>query len=331
MKIKVGIVGATGYTGTELLRILAHHDAVEVVEVYSRSAAGKKLPEVLPWLADYYHEIRFDTFNPDRAQADTYFVCLPHGAAQEAVFELFKRGKRVIDLSADHRLRDVSIYESVYQVKHAHPELVHQAVYGMPELHENEIAGAKIVANPGCLSRAAILALYPAARAGVIDSPVVVDAKTGVSGAGRGVRQDLHFPEMNEDIRPYAALNHRHQPEIAQETGIEDLFFVPHIVPVDRGIVVSAYFKGAGIRQIYQNFYRHSPFVRLINRLPSVKDVRGTNLVQLSVVESEGRAAVFVALDNLVSGASGNAVHCFNIMHGLDQPTGLSKLTPLRP
>lgn len=332
MKIKAGVVGATGYTGTELLRILANHEDVEVTEVFSQSSAGKRLSEVVPHLADHYCHLVLSSFSAEDASADAYFVCLPHGSAQQTVKQLIEHGKKVIDLSADFRLKDISVYESVYGVKHCCPELVERAVYGMPEFKAGAIKKAQLVANPGCLARASILALYPAVKHGILKSPVVVDAKTGVTGAGKRVRQDLHFPEMNEDLRPYAPLNHRHEPEIIQEAGLtEELFFVPHLVPVDRGIVVSAYFKGSGAAEIYRDFYADSPFVKVIDRMPSVKNVRGTNQVELSVVETGGKTAVFVALDNLVSGASGNAVHCFNIMHGLDETSGLSKLIPLRP
>lgn len=300
MKIKVGIVGATGYTGTELLRILANHEFVEVTEVYSHSSAGKRLAEVVPHLSHFYGSLELRAFDADGAQADAYFVCLPHGSAQEAVYQLIERGKKVIDLSADYRLKNISVYESVYGVKHSHPELVKKAVYGMPEIQADAIGKAQLVANPGCLARASILALYPAAKAGIINPPIVVDAKTGVTGAGRGVRQDLHFPEMNEDFRPYGALSHRHEPEIVQQTGLSTgLFFVPHLVPVDRGILVSAYYMAEGTAELYRKYYASSTFVNVIDRMPSVKNVRGTNLVELSVVESDGRTAVFVALDTL--------------------------------
>lgn len=348
-KIKVGIIGASGYTGAELLRILHTHPHVQVVEIFAHRSAGYKVEEVFPHLITGYGGCELEAYSTEREfRADFYFLCVPHGTSHEIVPVLLKEKKRVIDLSADFRLKDPVLFESVYTVKHSSSDLIKEAVYGMPELFRDEIENAKLVANPGCLARASILSLAPLLKNHLIDekSMVVLDAKTGVSGAGRKLREDLMFSEMNEDMRPYSPVSHRHVPEIEQVAyellGKKiKLTFVPHIVSIDRGILVSSYIKLSPktsffeVKEVFREFYRDSPFVRVLSggRLPSVKRVRGSNLVEIALVKGgdEDSLVVFSCLDNLVSGASGNAIHCFNIMNQFEEDTSLKTIIPLYP
>jgi N-acetyl-gamma-glutamyl-phosphate reductase len=344
-KIKVGVVGPGGYTGRELLRILANHPFVEVVEVYGHESRDLPLKSIHPFLPGETGDLKIKTFGEENLKAEVYFLCVPHGTSARYSLEILKSGKKVIDLSADFRLRELEEYRKYYGADHPAPELLKKAVYGMPEFRKEEIARAELVANPGCLARTSLLALLPFVARGAVDFgfPVVIDVKTGVSGAGKKPRADLHFPEMNEDFRPYAPLKHRHVPEIVQESvefgapKILNLLFVPHLIPIDRGILASVYFRlrDAGgdpdLHRIIYETYKKSPFVRVLrDEMPSLKRVRGSNMVEISAVNSdEGYAVVFAALDNLVSGASGTAVHNFNVMFGLEEGTGLSNLLPL--
>lgn len=345
--VKVAIVGASGYTGAELLRIMSVHPKAEVAELYARKNAGKKAGEVFPHLPKKYANMLLKDLESDSRDADTYFVCVPHGSAQPIVADLLSRGKKVVDLSADYRIKDVSIYEKYYRVAHNYGRELKSSVYGMPEFFEDEIAEANLVANPGCLARASLLALGPLYGDKLINlsqSPVI-DAKTGVSGAGRRLKRDILFPEMNEDIRPYSPIYHRHVPEIEQflknlSNREIKVIFVPHIASFDRGILASVYLRVveeievSDIGQTYLRYYGDSPFIKLVDlkQLPSVKRVRGSNTVEISFSEIfDKNLVVFVALDNLMSGASGNAVQCFNLMHHFDPEAGLRNLPPLYP
>lgn len=338
-------MGIAGYTGRELFRILLNHPLTEVTEVYGQGSIGSSVTEIHPHL-ETENELIVKDFWRSEHEADVYFICVPHGSAQGYVSALLQERKKVIDLSADYRFKDARLYERIYGKKHEHPELLEEAVYGMPEIHHDEIKNAFLVANPGCLARASILALYPAVKEGIIDKSCVpvVDAKTGVSGAGKGLREDLHFPHMNENAKPYSPLVHRHAFEIVEELkrhsdGSDfDILFVPHLLPVDRGILASCYYRlertlaEEEVFAIYERRLGGSPFVRLLrDRLPELKSVRGTNLVEVSLKVEGRKAAVFVSLDNLTSGASGTAVHNFNIMMGFDEKTSLEDLKPLYP
>ncbi|MCX7832138.1 MAG: N-acetyl-gamma-glutamyl-phosphate reductase [Actinobacteria bacterium] len=343
-KIKVGIVGVSGYTGRELLRILKYHPNVQIFEVFGSQSRGVFLSNLHPML-NLKFDLEVKDFFSESHNADVYFVCVPHGKAQDVVSLLYREGKRVIDLSADYRLKEASVYENTYGVKHNHKDLLQVAVYGMPEIFKANIRNAAIVANPGCLARATLLSLYPLLDSGLIKNKdcVVVDAKTGVSGAGMSLRDDLHFPHMNENLKPYAPLHHRHVPEIIQEisnfAGFSiNLMFVPHLVAIDRGILVSTYFttseeiSNEKLFEIYSNFYSDSPFVKVIYRnLPEIKNVRATNYVQIGFETSNNSGVVFVALDNLTSGASANAVHNMNIMFDFKETSGLEEMSPLYP
>lgn len=343
--IKVGIIGPGGYTGRELLRILANHPFVEVTEVYGQESQGLPLKSLYPYLQGETGDITVKAFGEDDLNADVYFLCVPHGTSARYSIDILNSGKKVIDLSADFRLKKSEAYKMYYQTEHPAPELLEKSVYGMPEFRKDQIAKADLVANPGCLARTSLLAFLPFVIREAVDYgfPIVIDVKTGVSGAGKKPRADLHFPEMNEDFRPYNPLNHRHVPEIIQETvefgAPKDLkmLFVPHLIPIDRGILASVYFRLKNDSNdfnpyaIFYETYQKSPFVRILkDDLPSLKRVRGSNMVEITAVSSEdGNLVVFAALDNLVSGASGTAVHNFNIMFGLPEGTGLSNLLPL--
>jgi len=341
--VSVGIVGVSGYTGRELLRILQLHAYVRITEVYGETSAGRRLHEVYPFLDKNTASLEIKDFFKEKHQAEFYFICVHHGKAQELVASLVEEGKKVIDLSADFRLKSAAIYEKTYGVKHKYPGLLETAVYGLPEIYREEIRQARLVANPGCLARAAILSLYPLLREEMVDvsAPIIIDAKTGTSGAGRGLREDLHFPHMNENFKPYAALYHRHQPEIEQELSFStdlNISFVPHLLPVDRGILVSSYvslkanLSKEQIAAVFKKVYAGEAFISvLLSGYPELKGVRGTNNVHVGFQTKDRRAVIFVALDNLLSGASGTAVHNFNLMAGFEEKEGLSALTPLYP
>jgi len=340
-KLRVGIVGASGYTGAELLRLCARHRGVELVEAYAARHAGLRVADVFPHLARAYPSLVLDAVSETtRFDCDAYFLALPHGTSHAMARRIVESGARVVDLSADFRLVDLSVYQRTYGVRHEAPELLSEAVYGLVELYRERIATARLVANPGCLARASLLALIPLARSGVLvqDTTPIVDAKTGVSGAGRHARDDLMFSETNEDVRPYTPFIHRHVSEIEQI--VTEVYgaplkvsFVPHLVSIDRGILASAYVQLARtmspdeLRELFSTFYAASPFVHVLEPglLPSVKRVRGSNVVEIAVVAGQDgkQAAVFVALDNLVGGASGNAVHCLNVMFGFAEDEGL--------
>lgn len=347
-KIRIGIIGASGYTGAELIRIFDTHPKVTIAELYAHERAGMFVEDVFPHLGSIFYGCQLESFALDKdLRADFYFVCTPHGHSNKVTPELLKVGKKVVDLSADFRFKDVDAFERTYGVEHGAKEIIEEAVYGMPELFFKEIENARLIANPGCLARATLLALAPIVKAGILkkDSSAIVDVKTGVSGAGRKMREDLAFSEMNEDLRPYNPVTHRHVPEVEEmlkEIAGNDVqvTFVPHLAPYDRGVLASVYIELSEdtdelvLKGLYREFFTASPFVRILtgSELPSVKRVRGSNNVDIAILNGKtlDRAIVFVALDNLVSGASGNAVHCFNIMNEFDQTLGLQS-TPLFP
>ncbi|MEP7105222.1 MAG: N-acetyl-gamma-glutamyl-phosphate reductase, partial [Chloroflexota bacterium] len=263
------------------------------------------------------------------------FSCLPHNAGAARTAEWFAAGARVIDMSADYRLKDRAQYPRWYRQEHPAPELLEKAVLGLPELHAAEIADAQLVAVPGCYSTASILALAPAVHAGLVASDVVVDAKSGVSGAGRSPGLGSHFSEVDESVSAYAIGGHRHLPEVVQELGLAApdgraprLTFVPHLVPMVRGILATCYFDLKGsveqLGEAYREFYADHPFTRVVGGTPATKLATRTNLCLVNVAAQDGKAVVTAALDNLVKGASGQGVECFNIAFGLDRQAGLS-------
>jgi N-acetyl-gamma-glutamyl-phosphate reductase len=323
------VAGASGYTGALAARLVDRHPELELAAVTSRSDVGRSLAELYP-----RHRVdrELEELDVERhADVDAAVVAYPHGAAAETVAALRERGVKVVDLSADFRLRDRATYEEWY-VEHPAPELLDDAVYGLPELRRTEIAGAELVANPGCYPTATLLALAPLARAGLIDD-VIVDAKSGVSGAGRKATQTTHFVEADENVTPYGVGRHRHMPEIDQELAAlgaaVTTTFTPHLMPLDQGEMVSCYVTLAGdgqdLRELYEDAYRDEPFVELADRPPGVRDVRDTNMARVFVHEDArtGKAFVFCVIDNLWKGASSQAVQNLNLMLGLPETLGI--------
>jgi N-acetyl-gamma-glutamyl-phosphate reductase len=334
-RVKIAVLGGSGYTAVECIRILLRHPHAEVVAVTSR----EKIP-----LAEYHPcllgrlEIETRVFDPDDLVSlgiQVAFGCLPHGTSMACIPPLLERGIRVIDLSADYRLKDPATYETWYKEPHADPENLSKAVYGLPELHAEEIRSARLIANPGCYPQTAILGLAPLAAAGLIDlQTIIVDAKSGVSGAGRDPKKTTHFPECNESVSAYGVGTHRHTPEIeqalAQIAGQPvRVLFTPHLIPMDRGIFSTIYatptsdFAEAQLLALYRSYFAHHPFVRIRTNLPSTKDTLHTNYLDLCPKLVRGRVLILAAEDNLVRGASGVAVQNFNLMFGFDARTGL--------
>ena len=338
--VKAGIINVTGYAGVELARILARHPEVEIASVTGRSAAGKKLSEVFPHLAPIDATITEDLTE----SVDVVISALPHAASAERLGPMLSNGVRAVDISADFRLKDMSEYTGWYQVDHPYPELVEDAVYGLPELGREDIAGAKLVANPGCYPTAAILAIAPALSAGFIEADVIVDAKSGVSGAGRKVSVDLLYSEVNENLKAYSMGGHRHMPEVVQEMRRLDpsaeprVTFVPHLVPMTRGILTTCYAPlkpgvsgnglEAALRDAYESFYADAPFVRVAASPPETKQTLGNNdcLVYPTIDARTGRLIAVGCIDNLVKGAAGQAVQNMNLMFGMAEDEGLRQL-----
>jgi N-acetyl-gamma-glutamyl-phosphate reductase len=341
MTVTVGILNVTGYAGSELARILHGHPHARLVAVTGRSAAGKRLPDVFPHLFALDLPIS-ESLSAGGDVPDVVFSALPHAAAAEQLLPLIEAGVPVIDLSADFRLKRVDEYEAFYKVTHPAPHLLQRAVFGLPELHRDEIAGSKLIAVPGCHSTGVILALAPAFAAGIIDPDVVADTKTGLSGAGRGLGLNVHFSEADESVAPYALDGHRHTPEMTQELGnlaeapAPSITFVPHYIPMTRGILSTCYAQlrdgvtldRDGLRQVYRDFYRDAPFVHVSDAPPSTKHVAGTNycIIHPSIDQRTGRVVIAGAIDNLGKGAASAAVQCFNIMQGLPETAGLQSL-----
>ncbi len=327
----VVVVGASGYAGAIAAAIVWRHPHFELTAITAREDAGRRLSDLYP-----HHRVplELESFDPDRAgEADAAIVAYPHGTAAPAVAALLERGVRVLDLSADFRLRDVATYEHWY-VPHPHPELIARAVYGLTELYREAIAGAELVACPGCFPTAAILALAPLASAGLI-ADVVIDAKTGVSGAGKKPTDTTHFVSVDENVRPYGVGAHRHMPEIDQELGAlgapVPVVFTPHLVPLDQGELLSCYVTPTervsqeALETLYAQRYGDEPFIELVSRPPGVRDVRETNICAINVHADErtGKLFVFAAIDNLWKGTASQAVANLNVMFGCDERAGL--------
>lgn len=326
-KYLIAIIGASGYTGGELLRLFCFHPDVEVVSVTSRQYKGKSVSEVFPFLNGCY-DLRFKSISEVKDEADFYFLALPHGVSMLHARKFLEYGK-VIDLGADFRLKDIEKYRKWYG-DHQDTDLIKESVYGLPEINRENIKNAKLVANPGCYPTSVILGTYPLVKEGIVEEPVIVDSKSGVTGAGRSPSPNLHFPEVNENFNPYKINGHRHLAEMEEQLGIK-LIFTPHLLPIDRGILSSIYAKTKKdvtlkeIEEIFQKYYGNEKFVRLLgNRAPHVKDVRGSNFIDIGWAIDGSILKVFVAIDNLVKGASGQAIQNFNIMAGLPEETGLT-------
>ncbi|MRR56748.1 MAG: N-acetyl-gamma-glutamyl-phosphate reductase [Deltaproteobacteria bacterium] len=344
--LKVAVVGASGYTGVELLRILHGHPEVAVTCVTSERSAGKTVAEIFPSVRDRYTQV-LEHLEPVRVseKADFIFTALPHQAAMEVVPTFLKLGKKVVDLSADYRFRDPSVYEKWYE-PHMNPDVLGKSVYGLPEIRRGKIAGADLVGNPGCYPTSVILGLAPLLRNGIIDpSTIIADSKSAVSGAGRGAKVDTLFCEVNEGFKAYGVAAHRHTPEIEQELSLlagegVTISFTPHLVPMDRGILSTIYAglsvdsSTSELLALYRDFYKNEVFVRILpeGAYPSTLYVRGSNFcdIGLTIDRRTGRVIVISTIDNLVKGASGQAVQNMNIMNGFPENLGLDAL-PLFP
>ncbi len=337
-KTRAGIINVTGYAGVDLARLLYRHPAVELVSVTGRSAAGKKLADVFPHLAEI--DLTIET---RLGEVDIAFSAMPHKESAEEIIPLVRQGIKVIDISADFRLKEAEKYPEWYGFTHPAPELLEQAVYGLPELYRSSVAGAQLVANPGCYPTSAILALAPAAREGLIEPGIIIDSKSGVSGAGRTLSLNTHYAEANEDVSAYALGGHRHLPEIIQELGLlragwsPTVTFVPHLIPMTRGILSTCYCQLTGgnrkdekeIRRLYRDFYRSEPFVHVVDAPPHTKHTSGNNLclVYPTVDRRTGRLIIVSCLDNLVKGAAGQALQNMNLMLEIEETAGLETLS----
>ncbi len=340
MAMKVGIVGASGFLGLELLRLCSGHPEMDVVTAMAATHAGESVAVRYPSLAGAYRDLRFDPTTPEPLTGlDLVFLALPHGESQALVPRLVGKVGAMVDLAADFRLAEAETYEAWYGQRHGAPELLGSFAFGIPELFRSEIARARAVAVAGCYPTAAALALTPLVRAGVVStSGIVVDAASGVSGAGSGVSQATAFSTVDEDFRAYGVGNHRHTPEIEQILGAS-VIFTPHLAPMSRGILATCYaplakdtLTGGEVMDLYQLAYGREPFVVVTGVPPSTKATAGSNCAQVSAVVDERRGWVVAmcALDNLMKGGSGQAVQCANLVLGLPEETGLP-LTGLYP
>jgi N-acetyl-gamma-glutamyl-phosphate reductase len=341
-KFRVAIAGASGYAGAELVRLAAAHPYYEITAVTSEKSAGQLVSTVFPSLTGFV-EHRFEALAPEALaeRADAVFLALPHTKSQDPVASCMKAGKLVVDLSADYRLKNAAAYESWYQTPHTHPDLLKEAVYGLPELHRDAIVNAKLVASPGCYPTAAILQLAPLMAKGLVrPDMIVIDAKSGISGAGRSPALPYHFPEAHESLEPYKIGKHRHIPEIEQElsgiigtAGPVTVTFTPHLVPMNRGILSTAYCKLvhevalADLRALYQEFYKGERFVRLYEDIvPNPRYIKGSNFCDVGVYTDSrtGWVVTVAAVDNLVKGAAGQAIQAMNLMMGIPEESGLT-------
>lgn len=339
-KLRIAIVGSSGYTGGELFRILLHHPAAAVTAVTSEKSAGKPIADIFPHLLGLT-DLVCEPLDPAviAKKADVAFLALPHVTAQEAAHRLHALGVKVIDLSADYRLQDPALYEKWYEHCHQYPDLLKSAVYGLPELHRDRIRKTALVANPGCYPTSAILGLAPVIRKTMVDlSSIVIDSKSGVSGAGRSPALAYHYPEANEGFMAYKVGTHRHTPEIEQELSLAagqpmTVSFTPHLVPMTRGILSTIYAKLTGpadpgkLHAVFVEHYEKEPFVRVLppGQFPNVRNVRGSNFCDIGVYADgrTGRGVIVTAIDNLVKGASGQAVQNMNLMMGFEETAGL--------
>jgi N-acetyl-gamma-glutamyl-phosphate reductase len=334
--IKVAIVGGTGYTGVELLRLLLLHPQAELAVITSRGEAGRPVSDLFPSLAGRIDLAFSDVDVRSLATCDVVFFATPNGVAMQQVPTLLDAGARVIDLAADFRLPDPAQWERWYGTPHVCPQLLEEAVYGLPELNREKIARARLIANPGCYPTAVTLGFLPLLEAGLVDgSDLIADCKSGVSGAGRHVRADLAFCEANENFKAYGVFAHRHQPEIMQTLSsvaastLVDLTFVPHLLPLNRGIHATLYARrrsvATDLQALYEARYRDEPFVRVLpaGSHPQIGQVRAGNDCAMSVHADGSRVVVLSVIDNLVKGAAGQAIQNMNLMFGLDETLGL--------
>jgi len=340
-KIKAGIINVTGYAGVELARLLYQHPEVGLASVTGRSAAGKKLSEVFPHLSGIDL-----TIEAELGSVDLAFSAMPHRESAKEIIPLLNSGTKVVDISADFRLKDAAEYPSWYGFEHPAPDLLTEAIYGLPELYRHQVSSTRLVANPGCYPTGAILALAPAVKEGIIEPEIIIDSKSGVSGAGRTLSLTTHYSEANEDVTAYALDGHRHLPEIVQELNqlhpqqALSVTFVPHLIPMTRGILTTGYASlvsgkiaggktgGEELRQLYLDFYKDEPFVKVVDASPHTKHTWGNNLclVHPTIDSRTGKLIVISCIDNLVKGAAGQAIQNMNLMLGFPETTGLQAL-----
>jgi len=344
---KVAIVGGTGYTGVELLRLLARHPEVEVCAITSRSEAGKAVSEIYPSLRGEYDLAFTQPTTQALAQADLVFFATPNGVAMKQVPDLLALGCKVIDLAADFRIQNVSVWSSWYGMEHSCPELLDSAVYGLPEVNKTSIKDANLVANPGCYPTAVQLGLLPLIEQGLIDTQnLIADCKSGVSGAGRGEAVGSLLCEAGDSFKAYGVAGHRHLPEIKERLSVANnsavgMTFVPHLVPMIRGIHATIYarlkdseYSLQVIQELFEERYKDHPFVDImpLGSHPETRSVRGSNICRIALHQPQGEDTLVIlsAIDNLVKGAAGQAIHNMNLMLGLEESTGLS-IVPLAP
>ena len=340
---KVGIIGGTGYTGVELIRLLVRHPYAELIVITSRAESGRRVSEIFPSLRGIC-ELEFSKPDSDSfSDCDVVFSATPNGIAMSMARELLDKGIRLIDLAADFRIRDAAVWERWYGMQHACPELLEEAVYGLPEMNRAAIRSARLVANPGCYPTAVTLGWLPLIKAGLVDSSdLIADAKSGVSGAGRGANVGTLLSEAGDSFKAYSVAGHRHHPEIVQtltqlsgqQTG---LLFTPHLTPMIRGIHATLYAKllpgiDVDLQTHYEEVYAEEAFVDVMpaGSTPETRSVRGSNICRVALYRNEQSIIVLSVIDNLVKGAAGQAIQNFNLMFGYDEKTGLD-LVPLAP
>jgi N-acetyl-gamma-glutamyl-phosphate reductase len=333
--VRVGIIGASGYTGVELLRLVAGHPDMQLVCATGDSQAGTLASSLYPSLSAAYPDLVFSEYDPAAMDGlDLVFLGLPHEASMDMVPELAPRVRCIVDLSAAYRLKDASAYPKWYGFDHTQPAELARAVYGLPELHREELRGASLVATPGCYVTAATLALAPLLRAGLVENTgIIVDAASGVSGAGRGLKHGSMFCTVDEDFTAYGLLDHRHTPEMEQNLGAQ-ILFTPHLAPMNRGILATCYARPAAkvttasLLACLASFYRNEPFVTVNTGIPGTKATLGSNAVHITARfdERTGHVVVIAAEDNLTKGASGGAVQAANVALGLVETAGLTNV-----
>lgn len=345
--IKVGIIGATGYAGNELVRLLLGHKNVEIKWLGSKSYVDKKYSDIYKNMFKIVDETCMDDNMEALAdEVDVIFTATPQGLCGSLINEAILSKVTIIDLSADFRLKDVSIYEEWYNLEHQSPQFIEEAVYGLCEVNRDQIKGKRLIANPGCYTTCSILSLYPAVKEGLIDAKsIIIDAKSGTSGAGRGAKVPNLFCEVNENMKAYGVLSHRHTPEIEEQLSYaagEDikLIFTPHLVPMNRGILITAYANlkkdvtYEDVKKAYEKYYKNENFIRLLEKedCPETRWVEGSNYVDINfkVDQRTNRLVIMGTLDNLIKGAAGQAVQNMNIAFGLPENTGLMQV-PMFP
>lgn len=337
--IKIAIIGATGYTGVELIRLLLNHPQAEICVVTSDSAAGARVSDVFSNLINK-PDLKFMNHDTDKvSDCQLVFFATPHATAMHRVPQLLQSGCKVIDLSADYRLTDPAVWRQWYGIEHASPELLSEAVYGLPEIHRETIREARLIANPGCYPTASTLALIPAMKAETIDpNSIIVDAKSGVSGAGRQASQHALYAEVGETFKAYGLSGHRHLPEISQTISefcktTPSISFVPHLLPINRGILATIYavqLNDLNIQKYYEEYYHDEPFVEVLaaGSQPDTRSTRGSNMCRIALYpnHSGDRLVIVSVIDNLVKGAAGQAIQNMNILFGLDERMGLETI-----